>query len=633
MTKNLIKIFGALFFTALISKIIFLSFSDASQISLLSYDGLKSLAYGTRLDATAAAALSAPIILLVLVFNFLKFDIRPLLKVLVTIAGFWLILTTMSDTIYAEEARKHVTYELVTANGSEIELVKTAFLVYYPFIIIGLLQCLIAIFFFRKLPLSRSTDGRLTLGRFGVVSFIWLLLTVTFIRGGWMDAPQSPMSAYKIGNNDKAYIAWSAPYSITYYLANGKNKAATQVTAAASEATRQHLQEALASSNISKITGLKEANIVFVLLESWVSIDMKSHGSETDATPFFDKLQKSSLSSRAMYADGYRTVQGMFASMCSAPNPNGGIVAGTQLQNNTYGCLPQMLNDQGWDTRFVQGSGKGIVGAFAQALGFEKSYGKKDYDFDFEMNEWGYLDDGIYRFSLERIEEMQDAESDKPFFIMINTGTTHGTILPKEEDYAFGRDNMPNLRRSIMHYADQELERFITKLNDTLTEPTLVVLMSDHTAKIVEPNLAKNSIPFLMYATDGSVPAIHHDTATSQRDVGATILDWLGGEAPWFTGQSLLEPEYKNRSSFSDGSTFFWVDNRNLVTIDSTNGKLQRCYTIGDNTIKLHKADCNEEWVQPLYKQGRDFNELTQELLFNGKTMDYRKLDSIFTKQ
>lgn len=633
MTKNLIKIFGALFLTAFISKIIFLAFSDASLISLLSSDGLLSLAYGTRFDATASAALSIPIILLVLIFNFFKFDIRPLLKGLMVAAAFWLILTTMSDTIYAEEARKHVTYELITASGSEFELIKTAFLVYYKFLVIGFVLCLIALISIRKLPLSHSVAGKAGVAKFGLVSFIWLLLTVTFIRGGWFDAPQSPMSTYKIGNNDKAYIAWSAPYSITYYLAIGNKKAATRITQSPKQDITADLQQALKHDNSFSADSLKKMNIVFVLLESWVSIDMKSYGSEVDATPFFDSLKQTSLSSRATYADGYRTVQGMYASMCSAPNPNGGIVAGTQLQNNQYGCLPQMLNQAGWDTRFVQGSGKGIVGAFAQSLGFEKSYGKEDYDFDFEMNEWGYLDDGIYKFSLERIEEMQSQDSEKPFFIMINTGTTHGTILPNESDYEFGRDNMVNLRRSIMKYADGELERFITQLNDTLTEPTLVVLMSDHTAKIVEPNLARNSIPFLMYATDGSVPARHHDASTSQRDVGATILDSLGGSASWFTGQSLLEPEYHNRSSFSNGSTYFWIDDQRLITIDSTNGELQRCYNIDDNTIKLHKTDCNEEWAQPLYEQGRDFNELTQELLFNGKTMDYRKLESIFPEQ
>lgn len=347
MIRNIIKVISVLFFIALTSKIIFLTYSSSTQISLLSIDGIFSVIYGLRFDATAAIALAAPIILLILIFNFTRFDIRPLLKTLLSIAALWLIIATTSDTIYAEEARKHITYELLTASGSEIELAITAFIVYYPIIIIGVIQSLIAVYLIVKLPLTNTSTNHSRILPFCATILVWLLTSVTIIRGGWMDAPQSPMSTYKIGNNDKAYIAWSAPYAITYYLARGKSKAAAQVTPPAREALYKDLQQALSTTSQPSLSNLKRANIVFVLLESWVSIDMKSYGSTVDATPFFDTLRANSLSSRAMYADGYRTVQGMFASLCSSPNPIGGVVSGTQLQNNTYSCLPQILNDLG----------------------------------------------------------------------------------------------------------------------------------------------------------------------------------------------------------------------------------------------------------------------------------------------
>jgi len=631
MIRNILSIFGSLLAISFISRVIFLAVGSFSEIPLLSFEGVISIFYGIRFDATIAALLTAPIALLSFFVNFTRIEIRPLLRSLAIVAGLWLVLVTMSDAIYASDARKHITFELFTASGSEVELIKTAFISYYHLIILGLLLCIASSIAIYKLKLIPTKSSRITVGRFSAFVFIWLLFSVTAVRGGWMDAPQSPMSAYKIGDNHKAYLAWNAPYSVTYYLANGTKKAATHITAPAPEPLKMELYQQPTVE--AELASLKDANIIFVLLESWVSIDMQSYGSDVNATPNFDRLRESSLTSHAMYADGYRTVQGMFASMCSFPNPNGGIVPNTQLQNNQYSCLPQMLKERGWDTRFVQGSGKGIVGAFAQTLGFAESYGKKDYDFDYEFNEWGYMDGGIYRFSLDRIDEMQNESPDKPFFLAINTGTTHGSYLPKEDGHLFGDETLPQIRASVLHHADNALNEFLEQLKHRLNKPTLIVLMSDHTAKITEPDLAQNSIPFLIYATDDSVPNIHHKGATSQRDIGATALDWLGGSAPWFTGQSLLNENYKSRTSFSDGSTYFWVDGQKLVTIDSTNGELQRCYTIGDNTIKLHKADCGEDWVQPLYEQGRNFNELTQELLFSGKTMDYRKLDSIFPQQ
>ncbi len=597
-------------------------------MSAFSSKGIFSLFYGLRFDATIAALLTAPAALVLLALNFLRFDMRWAIRLWASLATLWIIGTTASDTIYAEDARKHVTFELLTASGLVDSVIITALTVYYPLVILGLVLSAIAVFLVWNTRWISMATSRLTMGKYTLTTVIYLIITVTLVRGGWFDAPQSPMSTYKIGHNDQAYLAWSAPYSITYYLANGRKKAISRVTASPSPSVKDAFNAALKQKAALRVTDLKQANVVFVLLESWVSVDMNSDNPEHHSTPFFDALRAQSLTSDAMYADGYRTVQGIFASMCSFPNPNGGIVAGTHLQNSQYHCLPHLLREQGWDTRFVQGSGKGIVGAFAQSLGFTESYGKEDFDFEAPHNEWGFQDDSIYRFSMDRIKEIQNHNSDKPFFIAINTGTTHGSLLPSEDDFTFGKSTMPELRRSTMNYADKALEAFITELHDTVKEPTLVVLMSDHTAKIVEPNLAKNSIPFLIYATDGSVPAIHHNTATSQRDVGSTILDWLGGYAPWFTGQSLLNEHYAGQSSFSDGSLFFWVEGKRMVTIDSSNNTLQQCFHIKKDTIKLKRADCKAPWVTPLFEQGRDFNALTQELLFKGETNQYRDIFS-----
>lgn len=630
MLSTILRILLPLIGVAFISKVIFLTAASTASIPLLSTDGLYSLFYGLRFDITSAAALAAPIIIVALILHYTRFSGTQLVKALMIASALWLIGTTMSDTIYSLDAKKHVTFEIFTSKGVELELMHTAITQYWHLVLIGVVLMLVTSIAIWKSNFVRCSQTASTKLSFALSIIVWLAFTVTAIRGGWMDHPQSPMSAYNIGDNERAFIAWSAPYSVTYHLAKGAKKSAFKVTEPASEQLKDELAQT--SNSPADLDNLKDANIIFVLLESWVSIDMKSYGSEIDSSPYFDALREKSLSSHAMYADGYRTVQGMFASMCSFPNPNGGIVASTQLQNNQYYCLPHILKENGWDTRFIQGSGKGIVGAFAKTLGFTESYGKMDYDFDGEENEWGYMDGGIYRFSLERLEEMQQENPDKPFFVMINTSTTHSTYLPESFGYPFGDDNISQIRASTQNHADIDLHEFLEKLEDHLDKPTIIVLMSDHTAKVSEPDLAKNSIPFLIYATDGSILPKQIDASVSQRDVGATILDWMGGYAPWFTGQSLLQDHESYRSSFSDGSLFYWIDNRRVVTINSPDGRLKQCFTIGDDTATLYEEDCSAEWVEPLYKQGRDFNALTQELLFDGKTMDYRQIPSLLNK-
>src|SRR5690606_1420783 len=212
--------------------------------------------------------------------------------------------------------------------------------------------------------------------------------SVTLIRGGWSDVPQSPMTAYRIGDPEQAKVAWNAPYAMTYYLGKGQKKAAHQVTAPPSQAGMAIVRQ-MVDVKAPQLETLKSAGVILILLESWTAADLYSYAQRVDAAPFFDDLRGRSLTTSRMYADGHRTVEGMFSVLCSFPNPVGGGVAGTQLQGLPYRCLPQLLREQGWVTKFIQGSGRGIVGAFAQTLGFEYSYGKTDFDFEGQFNHWG----------------------------------------------------------------------------------------------------------------------------------------------------------------------------------------------------------------------------------------------------
>ncbi|WP_238787446.1 LTA synthase family protein [Vibrio navarrensis] len=593
-------------------------------VDLLSGAGVEALLYGLRFDATIAAMLSAPIFLCNLVLMPLKRDLRLLLRVLLCLAIAWIVGTSFSDAIYAKDASKHVTFELFTAQGMESELLVTALKSYWATMLIGTIWLLVCLVMASKyLTLSNRRDTPWYNNTAFVV--LWLLITVSLIRGGWHDAPQTPMRAYNIGNSEQAFIAWSAPYSITYYLSSGDRAAIKKITRDPSSEQLAMWQQAFQAPQPAKLAALKQANIVMILLESWPAYDMHSYAGDADATPFFDSLRQRSFSTFSSYADGYRTVQGMFATFCSYPNPTGGIISTSQLQNANYLCLPHILRQQGWQTTFIQGSAKGKVGSFAQTLGFEESFGKHDYPFEGVRNEWGYMDGDIYRYSLGQIDRL--SQSQQPFFLTINTGTTHGSFLPEQDGYTFGRETQIDERRSVMHHADQALSQFIPQLDAKLAQldkPTLVILLADHTAKTVKGGFVKNAIPFLMYASDKSIPNQTRPITASQRDVGATALDWLGGYAPWFTGHSLLDPNYAGRASFAFGTGFFWMSKEHGIAINVETGELAQCFEIGADTVSKKTVACDQPWANALFEEASYYNSISQYLLFKGRTTDYR---------
>ncbi|KYN84891.1 phosphoglycerol transferase [Vibrio cidicii] len=622
--RNTLYSFLALVTAAITSKCIALMTFSQLPVALLSGAGFEALLYGLRFDATIAAMLSAPIFLTSLLLMPLKRDLRPLLRVLLCLAIVWIVGSSFADAIYAKDASKHVTFELFTAQGMESELLVTALKSYWATMLIGTLWLLVCLFIVCKyLPLcnQRSTRWYSNIA----FSLLWILVTVSLIRGGWGDAPQTPMRAYNIGNSEQAFIAWSAPYSITYYLSNGDRAAIKKITRDPSSEQIAMWQQAIEVPQPAKLDGLKQANIVMILLESWPAYDMHSYAGDVDATPFFDSLRQRSFSTFSSYADGYRTVQGMFATFCSYPNPTSGIISTSQLQNAQYICLPHILRQQGWQTTFIQGSAKGKVGSFAQTLGFAESFGKHDYPFEGVHNEWGYMDGDIYRFSLGQIDRL--SQSQQPFFLTINTGTTHGSFLPEQDGYFYGRETQIDERRSVMHHADQALSQFIPQLDAKLAQldkPTLVILLADHTAKTVKGGFVKNAIPFLMYASDKSIPNQTRPITASQRDVGATALDWLGGYAPWFTGHSLLDPNYAGRASFAFGTGFFWMSKEHGIAINVETGELAQCFEIGADTVSKKTVACDQPWANALFEEASYYNSISQYLLFKGRSTDYR---------
>ncbi|EKO3569149.1 LTA synthase family protein [Vibrio metschnikovii] len=614
MPRVFIPLSLLLFSAALLSKVVALFLADTALIPMTSHQWWQALLWGTRLDFVMVT-LSVVIVLLVHLATGGYKPLRWLPKLVAAIAAVWIIMTTAADAIYTMQTGTHITFEVFTAEDSEFALLITALQTSPLLVIAASILSVMSIIGASKLPFQPLTLSGKRLISSGFFSVILLAATVTVVRGGWSDAPQSPMSAHKIGNAEQAFIAWSAPYSITYHLAKGAKNAAQQITPRITlDYDKQPLLQA-------QLANLKQANIVFVLLESWASVDMQSYAGQVDATPFFDQLRAQSLSAHAMYANGFRTVQGIFASHCSFPNPVSSSVAGTQLQTKAYSCLPQLLREQGWQTHFIQGSGKGSVGQFAQSLGYQFSYGKTDYDFSAEQNYWGYMDDGIYRFSLDKISTLE--QQDQPWLVTINTGTTHDTYLPDESLYVFGKDNSDQVRRSVLHHADGALERFITQLNQTVKRPTLVVLMSDHTALGSSHDLSANSIPFLIYATDGSIAANTLDISTSQRDITPTIFDWLGGEVPWFSGFSLLKPnKHQGGAQFVQGESIRWIEQDNLIRFNARTGALEQCSKVADDTITLLAHPCDDEF-QSLWKQAKTFTFISQQLLFDGQTQYY----------
>lgn len=582
---------------------------------------LSALAWGWRFDLALSAALALPLYLLNgVVARLIRCPLaRPLPWLLLpVVAG--LLLLHGGDTLYYNEAGRHLGYELHEALNSGGELALTA-LASYPLPALGTLALLLPLLWLMKrLLVALCGEPATACGWRRLAPELWLLplllVTVLMVRGGVQSAPLEPLLAQEIGNSRQATVALNGAYNALFSSLTPYSVQRVLSTPASTEDLAL-LRDLYATPLPAPHGAARPLNILLVFLESWSAPYMASYGYDKPTTPFFDALRERSLTSDTMYAGGHRTTEGMFSTLCSAQNPLGATVAQTQLQNYPYRCLPALLREQGYQTAFFQGTNKNTsgVGTFAQLLGFEQSYGRRDISNSrYEWNSWGAHDADIYGTALDYIRQQQG-----PWLIGINTNTTHDSHLPPEVTPAFG-EQMRYL--STLHFADQALAELVGTLErEGRMADTLLVLMADHGGPPSKVIAERYAIPFLIYSPQHQPPQ-RIAGAVSQRDVAPTLQRLLNlAPSPWFSGYPLTDGDAPRFADYYHAGILGWSEGESAIEFplrspervtctDSQSGKPMPC-TAGH---------------APLVTRALAFSRLSQQLLFEGRTGDLATL-------
>jgi phosphoglycerol transferase MdoB-like AlkP superfamily enzyme len=580
---------------------------------------LYGLLWGLRFDLALAFLCAFPLC----VFN-------SLFRIKKNFFGFVCLLLSISvvaflqlaDAAYFSESGRHLTFDASGAAGEAQALALSAVEQFLSVTILFLFvvgcSFVVGLKFLKNIVIRYNSRLRETITLFVVAVFTFL-----FIRGGVYSLPMSNLTAYEIGQPKLGLIALNGGYSFLRSAVQKSKFERQGVKKLSQSEITKNLQELYQERVEANFTKKKiNYNVVFILLESWSASAMSSYGYHRQTTPFFDSLRKRSLSTQELIAGGHRTSEGMFCAFCSAQNPLGGSIANSSLQDFEYECLPQIFRQKGWSTNFFVGTHRNTtgVGALAQKLGFRHSYGKEDIsDNKIPHNNWGVHDEDLYDFVFSKIKKIKH-----PFFIGINTNSTHDETLPKGFKTKFPIKDRIDIRDNLLYYSDTALKKLVEKIEkDQSIAPTLFVLMADHTSGLQKSTFDHYRIPFLIYKTR-SVYSKKHDLIVSQRDIAPTVLDMLSWESPQsFSGNSLLRP-YKSRFvDYYHEGVLGWVVGKRVVEISALSGEILSCNNY--NNWKLMPAKCNDK-DQREKQKALSFTNYSQNLLFSGKLKKFRRL-------
>jgi len=306
-------------------------------------------------------------------------------------------------------------------------------------------------------------------------------------------------------------------------------------------------------------------NVIFILVESYMSftVNMKVKGREV--TPFLNSLYRDST----VYYNGQmipnitlgESSDGQFIYMTGLL-PLRSAITVTKAKQYSYPALPRQMAMKGMHTQMVIPTASSMWNqdVMCERYGIEKLYSTNDYKKSHSM----YLsDDQIVDFadSVNRITK-------QPFFSMVLTFSMHqpyvndidSTFNVYEEGYSVSLNHYLNA----CHFTDRQLRRYFDGLKKLgLYDNSLIVIASDHhvgSGALELPNsIADRKLPlFIINGGDNLNNAWTGEC--HQLDVYTTIMDLLNIKSTWLgLGHSLLSSSYKSSLTKNKWDISEWI--------------------------------------------------------------------------
>lgn len=341
-------------------------------------------------------------------------------------------------------------------------------------------------------------------------------------------------------------------------------------------------------------------NIVVIIVESFAREytgfynRTLENGNYKGYTPFVDSLLGVSLTWEHTFANGRKSIDAMPSILASIPmfvEPF--YMTGYSL--NRVSGLPAELAKEGYSSAFFHGAENGSMGFqdFAHSIGFQKYYGRTEYDADTRFNgeedfdgTWAIWDEPFLQFFATKMSEMQE-----PFVTAVFTASSHHPfVIPEEYRDIYPEEEM--VMHKCIRYTDNALRRFFaTAAKQEWFKNTIFVLCNDHT-NMTNHDLYRTPIgvysgPVLIFDPSGSLPRGVMKGIAQQIDIMPTLLGIVQHPYPFVAfGQDLLNthPDSTWTVNYNSGiyqylcgDTLIQFDGEHIVgTYDLRNDPLMR---------------------------------------------------------
>lgn len=298
-------------------------------------------------------------------------------------------------------------------------------------------------------------------------------------------------------------------------------------------------------------------NIIFILVESYLSVTSDLIVDGKEITPYMNKLKHDST----VYYNGHmrpnvsigESADGQFIYMAGLLPLHSEITVSKAKRDTIIGLPEQMkkffpelksytlipTNPSLWEQQ-----------PMTEAYGFDSLYSMIDYQAEVDHENNGFLTDGmIFKYA-----SLKDKATPQPFFSLILTMSMHQPYESFEKHgFEVTDKSLPQRYKNYLnscHYFDQQIGKYLEDLKvKGLYDNSLIVIVADHDARARYLDMeGKITDDIPIYIINGGFnPADAWQGECNQLDVYTTIMDIMGIESKWRgLGHTLLNKKYEN---------------------------------------------------------------------------------------
>lgn len=311
-------------------------------------------------------------------------------------------------------------------------------------------------------------------------------------------------------------------------------------------------------------------NVVVLILESFskqhIGFYNKTlrNGTYHGFTPFLDSLiTDGAMTYRYSYANGRKSIEGMPSVLSSLPNFVEPLFLTPASLNVMSGLARELGENKGYTTAFFHGAQNSSMGfhAFARATGFQRYYGREEYnadpnfhgDDDFDGT-WAIWDEEFFQFYAQQMSTMKE-----PFMTALFSASSHDPfVVPEKYKGRFPQGESP--LQECIAYTDYALKRFFEEASkQPWFKNTLFVITADHVSQQIDPfyctTLGNYCVPIILYAPgDPSLHGYDEQQVVEQIDIMPTVLGYLHYDKPYIAfGRDMISGQA------DDGFALHWL--------------------------------------------------------------------------